>query len=274
MTNVTALLSERLAVANAIGRHEGCSDAEWALRVDLAAAYRMIDHLGWTELQSGHVTIRVPGESRHFLINPYGLLFDEVTASNLVKIDVDGKIASPTPYQINPAGFVIHSAIHQAREDAHCVFHIHTVAGMAVAALDCGLLPISMPSTGFYGKVAYHELEGTGANIDEREKIVANLGSKNVLILRNHGLLTCGRTVAEAFVQMFRLQRACEIQVAAQACNTKLHFIRKDVSEKSADEMNALLDRGQDGAMGGGIGSFDFAAMVRLMDRKDPSFRS
>jgi ribulose-5-phosphate 4-epimerase/fuculose-1-phosphate aldolase len=273
MNDVTALLSQQVAAARATTT-VACSDEEWRLRVELAAAYRMIDHFGWTELQSGHVTVRIPGPERHFLINPYGLLFHEVSASNLVRIDIDGRIVGPTAYQINPAGFVIHSAIHAAREDAHCVFHIHTVAGMAVAALECGLLPISMPSTGFYGKVAYHELEGTGADLSERAGIAADLGFRNVLILRNHGLLTCGRTVAEAFVQMFRLQRACEIQVAALACNSPLHFIRSDVSARSADEMNALLDRGQDGAMGGGVGSFDFAAMVRLMERKDPSFRT
>lgn len=250
-----------------------CSDEEWALRIDLAAAYRIIDHFNWTELQSGHVTIRLPGPDRHFLINPYGLLFHEVTASNLVKIDVDGNVLSDTPYTINPAGFVIHSAIHMARTDAHCVFHIHTVAGMAVAALECGLMPISMPSTGFYGQVAYHELEGAGSDIGLREKIVADLGTRNTLILRNHGLLTCGETVAEAFIQMFRLQRACEIQVAAMACNTPLHMIRPDVSEQAVTEMNGLLNRGADGKLGGGMGAFDFAAMVRLMDRKDPSFR-
>jgi ribulose-5-phosphate 4-epimerase/fuculose-1-phosphate aldolase len=273
MTNVTALLSQQVASAQETAP-SAYSDEEWRLRVELAAAYRMIDHFGWTELQSGHVTLRIPGPERHFLINPYGLLFHEVTASNLVRIDINGKLAGPTPHQINPAGFVIHSAIHAAREDAHCVFHIHTVAGMAVAALECGLLPISMPSTGFYGKVAYHELEGPGADLSERETLARDLGDKNTLILRNHGLLTCGRTVAEAFVQMFRLQRACEIQIAALACNSPLHFIRPEVSEQSADEMNALLNRGADGAMGGGIGSFDFAAMMRLMERKDPSFKT
>jgi ribulose-5-phosphate 4-epimerase/fuculose-1-phosphate aldolase len=251
-----------------------CTDAEWALRVELAAAYRIIDHFNWTELQSGHVTVRVPGPDRHFLINPYGLLFHEVTASNLVKIDVDGAILSPTPYTINPAGFVIHSAIHTARTDAHCVFHIHTVAGMAVAALECGLMPISMPSTGFYEQVAYHELEGAGSDLALRSKIIADLGDKNVLILRNHGLLTCGPTIAAAFIQMFRLQRACEIQVAAMACNTPLHMIRPDVSKEAVVEMNNLLDRGADGRLGGGMGAFDFAAMVRLMERKDPSFRN
>ncbi len=271
MSNVTAFLSERIAAAKAAGS-ENCSDEEWALRVELAAAYRIIDHFNWTELQSGHVTIRVPGPNRHFLINPYGLLFHEVTASNLVKIDIDGRIAAPTPHQINPAGFVIHSAIHQARADAHCVFHIHTVAGMAVAALEDGLLPISMPATGFYGRVAYHDFEGPGGDLSERESIAANLGDKDVLIMRNHGLLTCGRTVAEAFIRMYRLQRACEIQVAALACNASIRLIPKDISERSAGQMNALLDRGRDGVMGGGVGEFDFAAMMRLMERKDPSF--
>ncbi len=188
---------------------------EWALRVRLAAAYRVAAHLGWTESIYGHITLRVPGPERHFLINPWGLRFDEVTASSLVKINADGAVVGDSAYGVNRAGFTIHSAIHEARDNAHCVFHIHTTAGMAVAAQADGLLPVSMPATGFYQRVAYHDYEGPSLKLDERARLVASLGDKNVLILRTHGLLTCGHTTEEAFIRMFRLQRACEIQIAA-----------------------------------------------------------
>ncbi len=170
--------------------------AEWTLRVELAAAYRIADHLGWSELIYTHISLRVPGPEHHFLINPYGLRFDEVTASNLVKIDADGRTVGAGAYKANEAGFVIHSAVHLARADAQCVFHTHTLAGMAVSAQAGGLLPIHMYSHNFYGRVAYHDFEGPSMNLGERERLVASLGSQPALILRNHGLLTVGRTVA------------------------------------------------------------------------------
>jgi ribulose-5-phosphate 4-epimerase/fuculose-1-phosphate aldolase len=247
----------------------GIDAAEWALRVELAAAYRVADHLGWSELIYTHVSLRVPGPEHHFLINPYGLRFDEVTASNLVKIDADGKTIGAGAYKANEAGFVIHSAVHLARTDAQCVFHTHTLAGMGVSAQAGGLLPIHMYSHNFYGRVAYHDFEGPSMNLGERERLVASLGGQPALILRNHGLLTVGRTVAEAFIRMWRLERACQVQIAAQA-GGQLHVPSREVCEQSAamgDEF--LTDRGAQP-----LGQLEFDALVRLVERRDPSFRN
>jgi len=172
---------------------------EWELRVQLAGAYRIIDFLGWSELIWTHTTVRVPGPEHHFLINSYGLRFDEVRASNLVKVDMHGNIIGDQAQEINPAGFVIHSAVHMVRPDVGCVMHTHTIAGMAIAALETGLLPISMYALGYHERVAYHDFEGPSLDLDERERLAANLGDKNVMVLRTHGLLTCGETVAQAF---------------------------------------------------------------------------
>jgi ribulose-5-phosphate 4-epimerase/fuculose-1-phosphate aldolase len=241
--------------------------AERALRVQLAAAYRIADHLAWSELIYTHISLRVPGSHHHFLINPYGLRFDEVTASNLVKIDADGRNVAPSAYKANEAGFVIHGAVHEAREDAQCVFHTHTLAGMAVSAQAGGLLPVHMYSHNFYGKIGYHEFEGPAMNLGERERLVASLGRHPALILRNHGLLTVGRTVQEAFLYMWRLERACQIQLAAQSA--KLHLPPPEVCEQSArmgDEF--LTDRGAVA-----FGELEFAALERIIERKDPSYR-
>ena len=252
-------------------RHEGTDrsleDAQWAARQRLAAAYRIVDQLGWTETIYGHLTLRVPG-TNNFLINPWGLRYDEVTASNLVEIDVDGNIVGPSNYPVNAAGFVIHSAVHRGRDDLHCVMHTHTTAGMAVAAQEDGLLPISIMATGFYGRVAYHDYEGPSLDLGERERLVASLGERKVLILRNHGLLTAAPTVEEAFVLMFRLQRACEIQVAAQAGGA-LRVPPVDVCERSADLTDDFLE-GNDGAP---AGTLEFDSYVRLIDRLDPSYK-
>ena len=192
--------------------------AEWALRVQLAAAYRVADKLGWSELIYTHISARVPGPEHHFLINPYGLRFDEVTASSLIKIDVDGNPVAENKYSANKAGFIIHSAIHMARPDAQCVWHMHTLAGMAVSAQDEGLLPVHMYSHNFWQRVSYHDFEGPSMRLDERSRLVESFGSSNqAIILRNHGLLTIGRTIPEAFIRFWRLNRSCEIQLAAQA---------------------------------------------------------
>jgi ribulose-5-phosphate 4-epimerase/fuculose-1-phosphate aldolase len=255
--------------APAPARSIGVSPEERRLRVELAAAYRIADHLGWSELIYTHISLRVPGPEHHFLINPYGLRFDEVTASNLVKIDADGKTVGPGEYRANEAGFVIHGAVHLARgEDASCVFHTHTLAGMGVSAQADGLLPIHMYSHNFYGRLAYHEYEGPAMNLGERERLVASLGRQPALILRNHGLLTVGRTVAEAFVLMWRLERACQVQIAAQA-GGRLHVPSKEVCEQSmamGDEF--LTDRGAEA-----LGRLEFDALVRLIDKKDPSYK-
>lgn len=254
----------------------GIDAKEWELRVQLAAAYRIIDHMGWSELIWTHTTVRVPGPEHHFLINPYGLRFDEVRASNLVKVDMDGNIiqhGGDDSSEINPAGFVIHSAIHMARRDVQCIMHTHTVAGMAVAALQEGLLPISMYSLGYFERVAYHDFEGPSLDLAERERLGANLGDKYVLVMRTHGLLTCGETVAQAFVRMYRLERACQVQIAAQSTGSPLIIPPREVCEISAERSDDFLvaegDKGYSR-----MPNPEFAALMRLMDRKDPSYRT
>ncbi|GAP34505.1 class II aldolase/adducin family protein [Piscinibacter sakaiensis] len=190
---------------------------EWQVRCDLAAAYRLVALFGWDDLVFTHISARVPGGDHHFLINPYGLFFEEITASSLIKVDLDGRPLMDSPYPVNPAGFVIHSAVHAAREQAGCVLHTHTVAGVAVSAQEAGLLPISQQSGFPLANLAYHAYEGVALRDDEKARLVADLGSASQMILRNHGLLSCGRNVAEAFLAMYTLQRACEIQIAAQA---------------------------------------------------------
>lgn len=250
------------------------SAAERELRVQLAAAYRMIHRLGWSELIWTHTTVRVPGPEHHFLINPYGYRFDEVCASNLVKVDMDGKIVEfARGAEINPAGFVIHSAIHMTRPDARCVMHTHTVAGMAVAALESGLLPISMYAIGFHNRVAYHAYEGPSLDLSERERLAANLADKNVLILRNHGLLTCGETIAQAFVRMYRLQRACEIQLAAQATGSKLVVPPEEICRLSAELSDDFFDPNAEANKGYSRNpNPEFTALMRLLDKEDPSY--
>ncbi|BBK32608.1 ribulose-5-phosphate 4-epimerase/fuculose-1-phosphate aldolase [Stella humosa] len=248
---------------------EQVSDEEWALRVQLAACYRIIEHLGWSELIWSHTTARVPGPEHHFLINPYGLRYDEVTASNLVKIDLDGNPVGPGQHLVNPAGFVIHSAIHQVREDALCVMHTHTVAGMAVAAQEAGVLPVSMYALGFDGQVAYHDFEGPSMDLGERGRLAASLGRHNLLVLRTHGLLTCGRSISEAFIYMYRLQRACEIQLMAQSGGGRLVVPSHAVRRSSVENTYQFLATGGVAT----YGELEFDALVRLMDRKDPSFR-
>ena len=241
-------------------------EAEWALRVQLAAAYRVAHHLGWSELIYTHISARVPGAQHHFLINPYGLRFDEVTASNLVKIDADGEVVGQQQYQANKAGFIIHSAVHMAREDAACVFHTHTLAGMAVSAQEEGLLPVHMYSHNFYGRLSYHDFEGPSMRLDERERLVRSLGSNSSLILRNHGLLTIGRTIPEAFLLHWRLNRACEIQLAAQGA--KLRIPSREVCEQSLQMGDEFLN---DAAP---MGELEFASFKRIIDSQDASYKN
>jgi ribulose-5-phosphate 4-epimerase/fuculose-1-phosphate aldolase len=241
------------------------------LRIQLAAVYRLVDHFGWTDLVWTHSTVRLPG-TEHFLINPYTLRFDEVCASNLVKVDKDGNIIGDPAQEINPAGFVIHSAVHMMRPDVQCVMHTHTVAGMAVAALECGILPINLHALGYYERVSYHDFEGPSLDPAERARLGANLGKNNILILRNHGLLTCGETIAQTFVRMYRLQRICEIQIAALSTGQKLVVPPVEVCELTARLADDFL------STEGGKGysrkaNPEFDAMVRLLDKKDPSYR-
>ncbi|HWI35433.1 MAG TPA: class II aldolase/adducin family protein [Burkholderiales bacterium] len=235
------------------------SEAEQKLRIELAAAYRVADHLGWSELIYTHISARVPGPEHHFLINPYGLRFDEVTASSLIKIDVDGNPVAENKYCANKAGFIIHSAIHMARPDAQCVWHMHTLAGMAVSAQDEGLLPMHMYSHNFWQRVSYHDFEGPSMRLDERTRLVQSLGDKNqAIILRNHGLLTLGKTIPEAFIRFWRLNRSCEIQLAAQSA--KLRLPPPEVCEASYQMGEEFLTDQAD------LGQLEFDSIVRRLD--------
>ncbi len=240
--------------------------AEWALRVELAAAYRIAHHLGWAELIYTHISARVPGPEHHFLINPYGLRFDEVTASSLVKIDSAGETVGQQEYKANKAGFVIHSAVHMAREDAMCVFHTHTLAGMAVSAQEEGLLPVHMYSHNFWNRLSYHDFEGPSMRLDERSRLTKSLGSNKALILRNHGLLTIGRTIPEAFLLHWRLNRACEVQLAAQGA--RLRIPSPEVCAQSSAMGDEFLN---DAAP---MGELEFQSLLRVVEAKDATYKN
>ncbi len=244
------------------------SAAEWELRVKLAAAYRLVDYYGWTEQIYGHLTARVPGADDHFLINPWGLNYDEVTASNLVKIDIDGKVISGGEHRVNYAGFVIHSAIHMTRSRAnHVVMHTHTRAGMAIAAIKEGVLPVSMFGTVFHNRIGYHDYEGAALYLDERERIVKSLGPHRAMILRNHGLLAVGETVAECFLRLYRLERACQVQLDAAAAGT-LNLVSTEVADRSAADLDSYQ-----GMQPSAEGEIEFAALMRKLDKLDHSYR-
>ena len=236
-------------------------------RRDLAACYRIFDHLGWIELIYNHITVKVPGPEHHFLINPYGLMYNEVTASNLVKIDLGGRIIGDARYPVNPAGFIIHSAIHEALPQAQCVMHVHTTAGMAVACKEGGLAMTNFYSAVLYNQVGYHDFEGITVNPGEKERIVASLGDYRYLILRNHGLLTWGETIPEAFVRMWTLNRACEIQIASGSIPGNDIPIPREVCEAAMRQ--ALQFKPKEGA-----GTDVFEAMRRIVDARDPSYTS
>lgn len=235
------------------------SAAEWEARIDLAAAYRLVTHYKWDDLVFTHITLRVPDTENQFLINPYGMFFDEITASSLVKIDVDGKKVQDSPFEVNPAGFVIHSAIHAARHDAKCVMHTHTLNGVAVSAQRAGLLPISQHSMFTLASLAYHDFEGPALNDDEKPRLVADLGDKSSLILRNHGLLTVGETVGDAFVAMYYLESSCAIQVRAQA-GGELIPVPKEVLDQAVSRTRQ--------------GPRVWPGLLRRLDRLDPSYKN
>ncbi|WEL57947.1 class II aldolase/adducin family protein [Pseudomonas kermanshahensis] len=249
------------------------TSTEQTLRQELAACYRLVAHFRMSDLIFTHISLRVPGPEHHFLINPYGLLFDEITASSLVKIDLHRQPVEATPHPVNPAGFVIHSAIHAAREDAHCVLHTHTRAGCAVAALECGLLPVNQMSMEFHGKVAYHDYEGIALDLDEQQRLVADLGDRPVMILRNHGLLTTGRSVAEAFLRMYYLEKACEIQLAAQSAG-QLILPPAAVCERTEQQFNAPMKGLKQGELSDpdAVG-LAWGALLRMLERVAPGYR-
>jgi len=242
------------------------SDAEWRQRVDLAACYRLIAMYGWDDLVFTHVSARVPGPEHHFLINPYGMLFEEITASSLVKIDLAGNKVTDSPYDINPAGFTIHSAIHAAREDAVCVLHVHTLNGVAVSAQKGGVLPVSQQSIIVLASLAYHDYEGIALNEDEKPRLVRDLGDRNFLMLRNHGLLTTAETVADAFLFMYVFEAACTIQVRAQAGGGEL----VPVDPRIIAGAKAAVKQVTRGA-GGGLA---WPGLLRKLERVDPGYRN
>lgn len=243
-----------------------CDPAEWELRCDLAAAYRLVARFGMDDLIYTHLSLRLPGPGDRFLINPYGWMFDEITASSLVVVDAAGEpVGGFADAAVNPAGFVIHSAVHRARADAHCVMHTHTIAGMAVAALECGLLPLNQMSIEFYDQLAHHPYEGIADDLAERERLVADLGGRPAMILANHGLLTVGRTVAEAFYYMYYLEQSCRIQVAAMSTGAKLSLPSPEVSRHAA---------GQFGRGSPTKGQRPWAALRRRLDRETPDYRT
>ena len=244
---------------------EQVTEAEWKARVDLAAAYRLVALHGWDDLIFTHISARVPGADHHFLLNPYGMMFEEVTASSLVKIDLKGNKVMDSPQFINPAGFTIHSAVHEAREDALCVMHLHTRNGIAVSAQKDGLLPLSQQAMFALGSLAYHDYEGLALDETEKPRLVADFGEKKFLILRNHGLLTVGRTVAEAFLGMFQLERACEIQILAQSGGGDLTPIPNEIIGRVASQMDAVTV---------GMGAMlTWPGLLRKLDRIDSGYR-
>jgi ribulose-5-phosphate 4-epimerase/fuculose-1-phosphate aldolase len=241
------------------------SEEEWKTRVNLAACYRLIAMHGWDDLIFTHISARVPGSHEHFLINAYGLLFEEMTASSLVKVNLDGEIVLETPYFVNPAGFTIHSAVHAARPDAGCVLHTHTKAGVAVSAQADGLLPISQISLFPFATLSYHDYEGIALNEEEKPRLVADLGSNNFLILRNHGLLTVGATIPDAFLYMYALETACQTQLMAQSSGAALTLIKPAIVSGIKAQIEAVLK-----GMGGDLA---WPGLLRKLDRYDSSYR-
>jgi len=236
---------------------------EWEARVNCAALYRLVALYGWDDMIFTHISLRVPGPEHHFLINPYGFFFDEITASSLVKVNLEGDIVEPTPHFINPAGFTIHSAIHAAREDAICVMHLHTDQGVAVSAQKDGLLPISQTAMIVRGDLAYHDYEGVALDLDERERLVRDIGDKSLLMLRNHGTLTVGASPAAAFLRMFYLERACKMQTMAQAGGDLLECdeeLRTKVAGQGASAFGTMGDR------------LAWPGLLRKLDRTLPGY--
>jgi ribulose-5-phosphate 4-epimerase/fuculose-1-phosphate aldolase len=242
------------------------SDAEWQVRVDLAAAYRLVDHYGWTDMIFTHLSARVPGPEHHFLINPYGMMFDEVTASDLVKVDLDGNVVLSNGYDVNPAGFCIHSAIHMAREDAKAVMHLHTDDGVAVSTMADGLLPVTQTAMVIHDQIAYHEFEGVALDLSERERLVADIADKRLLILRNHGTLATGEAVSDCFLMLYTLERACTMQVRALAGGAKLHLPSEKSLQTTREQAKSLM-------VPGSLDALAWPALLRMLDKKCPDYK-
>lgn len=260
------MASPALSLASGTSLRSTVSKAEWQTRVDLACAYRLAHDFGLDDLVWNHISARVPGEADRFLLNPLGWGYDEITASSLVKVGLDGKPVDSDKSigkTVNYTGFVIHGAIHAARHDIACVMHTHSQAGMAVSALADGLLPVMQDAFGFAGNVAYHDYEGLSIDLGECARLAADLGPHKAMILRNHGLLTCGESVADAFVQMYYLDKACRVQLAVQQTGQRLHLPPQEVVERAAKQSSYFP-----------AGEIEWPALMRRMERKDPGFKS
>jgi ribulose-5-phosphate 4-epimerase/fuculose-1-phosphate aldolase len=244
----------------------GISADEWCARVELAACYRVFAHLGWVEMIYNHITLRIPGPEKHLLINPFGLHYSEVCASNLIKIDLDGKKLSNSDYPVNPAGITPHTIIHRNRDDAHCIMHTHTTAGLAIACIKGGLSMTNFYSAQLYGRIAYHDFEGITVNPEEGMRLLASIGNKPLLVLRNHGLLATGGSLAQAFVTLWTAQRACEIQLASQSMGQDLIEISQSVLDQCS-----RVSLQYDANYGGGADVFN--ALIRQVDRVDQSYK-
>ncbi|HEU4968066.1 class II aldolase/adducin family protein [Sphingomonas sp.] len=252
-------------MATAVLRNSQMSESEWKARQELAACYRVFAMLGWDEMIYNHITVKVPDEEDAFLINPFGLHFSEVKASNLVKIDIDGNKLDDNPYPVNLAGFVQHSVFHRNLSDAHCIMHTHTTAGMAVSSLEGGLQPVNFYAANFIGQIAYHDFEGVTVRSEEGARLIEHLGDKRAMLLKNHGILVMGRTLPEAFIKHWSLQRACEIQLATLSMGKPLTIPPEVVAVHQRDLSKVQIP--------GGAGRADFDAMVRRVDKIDTSWR-
>ncbi|MBT5913640.1 class II aldolase/adducin family protein [Rhodospirillaceae bacterium] len=244
------------------------TESERKTRIDLAAAFRLVDLYGWSDMLATHLSARIPGPNEHFLINPVGTLFEEMTASCLVKVDIDGNILSESEFGINPAGYTIHSAVHMGRKDAGCVMHTHTAAGLGVATQKSGLLPLTQMALAVIAQTSYHSYEGPAFDLGERDRLIEDLSSNNVLILRNHGLLTVGKTVAEAFVWMFRAERACRFQLSFQQAGAPAQEISKAVQDISIERSKKAISASGHRP----IGQFEWPALLRKLNRENPGY--
>lgn len=267
MENLMEKMALKVPAAHEIAPLQGkVGVEEWKLRVDLAATYRLVALHGWDDMIFTHISARVPGPDHHFLINPYGLLFDEITASSLVKIDLDGRKVQDSPYPVNPAGFTIHSALHMNRDDAHCIIHLHSTDGVAVSAQAEGLLPLDQHAMVIADDLAYHDYEGIALELDERERLVKDVGNKHLMLLRNHGTLAIGRTCADAFLRMYYLERACSMQVRALGGGVRLNWPNQGVPERTAEQGSEAFD--------GLLGALAWPALLRKLDRIDPNYKN
>jgi ribulose-5-phosphate 4-epimerase/fuculose-1-phosphate aldolase len=251
--------------ARAKSVREQVGEREWETRVNLAACYRLMHEFGMVEMISNHISARVPGTENEFLLNPYGMLYEEITASSLLKVDIDGNVLfNVTDYDVNKAGYVIHSAVHGARHDVDCVIHTHTLAGMAVSAMKATLQPLAQSAMRF-AEIAYHDYEGPAFNLEERERLVKDLGDREAMILRNHGLLTVGATIPECFNNMYRLERACQLHIMTFSCTSEIRLPPEDVIRKTQSGIRDGKRRR--------FGMLEWPALLRKLDRIDPSYR-